>query len=96
MANLNKDGLDGEKSGLFFEYLRLLQELKPTYFLLENVKMKKADQKKISDLLGVEPIAINSNLLSGQARPRLYWTNIPKVVVPDDKGIMLQDILEDG
>ena len=43
MANLNKDGLDGEKSGLFFEYLRLLQELKPTYFLLENVKMKKAD-----------------------------------------------------
>lgn len=96
MANLNKDGLDGEKSGLFFEYLRLLQELKPTYFLLENVKMKKEDQKKISALLGVEPIAINSNLLSGQARPRLYWTNIPNVVVPENKGVMLQDILEDG
>ena len=47
-------------------------------------------------MLGVEPIAINSNLLSGQARPRLYWTNIPNVVVPENKGVMLQDILEDG
>ena len=96
MANLNKDGLGGNKSGLFFEYMRLLQELKPKYFLLENVKMKKADQKKISEHLGVEPIAINSNLLSAQARPRLYWTNIPDVVVPQDKGISLQGVLEYG
>ena len=89
MANLTKDGLDGEKSGLFFEYLRLLQELKPTYFLLENVKMKKEDQKKISELLGVEPININSNLVSAQNRNRLYWTNIPNITIPQDKNIVL-------
>jgi DNA (cytosine-5)-methyltransferase 3A len=56
--------LDGEKSSLFYHYLRLLHELKPKYFLLENVKMKKADQAQISELLGVEPVAINSKLLS--------------------------------
>ena len=95
-ANLVKDGLDGEKSGLFYHYLRLLHELKPKYFLLENVKMKKSDQAKISELLGVEPVAINSKLLSAQSRPRLYWTNIPDVVPPDDKGIRVEDILEDG
>jgi DNA (cytosine-5)-methyltransferase 3A len=79
--------LEGEKSGLFYHYLRLLKELKPKYFLLENVKMKKSDQAQISGLLGVEPIAINSKLVSAQSRPRLYWTNIPDVVAPDDKGI---------
>ena len=82
-----KDGLDGDKSCLFYHYLRLLQEVKPKYFLLENVKMKKADQARISELLGVEPLAINSKLLSAQSRPRLYWTNIPGVIVPDDRNI---------
>ena len=95
-ANLVKDGLEGEKSGLFYHYLRLLKELKPKYFLLENVKMKKSDQAQISGLLGVEPIAINSKLVSAQSRPRLYWTNIPDVVEPDDKGISVQDILDEG
>ena len=95
-ANLVKDGLDGDKSSLFYHYLRLLQEVKPKYFLLENVKMKKADQARISELLGVEPLAINSKLLSAQSRPRLYWTNIPGVVVPDDRNILLNDILESG
>ena len=95
-ANLVKDGLDGDKSSLFYHYLRLLQEVKPKYFLLENVKMKKADQARISELLGVEPLAINSKLLSAQSRPRLYWTNIPGVVVPDDRNIQLNDILESG
>ena len=61
--------------------------MKPKYFLLENVKMKKSDQAKISELLGVEPLAINSKLLSAQSRPRLYWTNIPDVTVPDDRNI---------
>jgi DNA (cytosine-5)-methyltransferase 3A len=89
MANKNREGLDGCKSGLFFEYLRLLQELKPTYFLLENVKMKKEEQKKISELLGVEPININSNLVSAQNRNRLYWTNIPNITIPQDKNIVL-------
>ena len=86
-ANLTRNGLEGEKSSLFYHYLRLLRELKPKYFLLENVKMKKADEAKINELLGVEPIAINSKLLSAQSRPRLYWTNIPNVSVPADKGV---------
>lgn len=54
--------------------------------------MKKADEAKINELLGVDPIAINSKLLSAQNRPRLYWTNIPNIVAPDDKGINLNDV----
>ena len=81
------------RSKLFFEYVRILKEVKPTYFLLENVKMKKEYQDVISGLLGVEPIEINSSLVSAQNRKRLYWTNIPNVVLPKDKGILLQDIV---
>ena len=87
-------GLDG-KSKLFWEFVRVLKETKPTYFLLENVKMKKEWEKIITDTLGVEPIAINSRLLTAQNRPRLYWTNIPNVIQPIDRGIVLKDILED-
>jgi site-specific DNA-cytosine methylase len=86
---------DDPRSQLFFEYVRLLKELKPTYFLLENVRMTKECEAVITDILGVEPVAINSNLVSAQNRYRLYWTNIP-FDVPDDKGIMLKDIIEDG
>jgi len=75
--------------------VRLLKELKPTYFLLENVRMTKECEAVITDILGVEPVAINSNLVSAQNRYRLYWTNIP-FDVPDDKGIILKDIIEDG
>lgn len=96
IANLVKNGLEGDKSCLFFHYLRLLKEVKPKYFLLENVKMKKEDQKKISELLGVEPIKINSKLVTAQSRPRLYWTNIPNVSVPEDKEININDILDSG
>jgi len=85
-------GMDG-KSKLFWEFVRVLKETKPTYFLLENVKMKKEWEKIITDTLGVEPIAINSRLLTAQNRPRLYWTNIPNVVQPIDRGIVLKDIL---
>lgn len=81
------------RSKLFFEYVRILKEVKPTYFLLENVKMKKEYQDVISGLLGVEPIEINSSLVSAQNRKRLYWTNIPNVVLPKDRGILLQDIV---
>lgn len=84
------------KSALFFEYVRLLEELKPKYFLLENVKMKKEYQEVISKLLGVEPIEINSALVSAQNRKRLYWTNIPNVSQPEDKGIYLKDIVHKG
>ena len=87
---------DDPRSKLFFEFVKLKNLLKPKYFLLENVRMKKQYQDIISEHLGVEPIAINSNLVSAQNRYRLYWTNIPNVTQPDDKGILLQDILEDG
>ena len=86
---------DDPRSKLFFEFDRLLKELKPKYFLLENVKMKKESEQVITDYLGVEPVEINSNLVSAQNRKRLYWTNIPFDGVPEDKGIMLKDILEE-
>jgi len=82
------------RSKLFFEFVRILKEIKPKYFLLENVVMKKEWQDIISKYLGVEPIMINSALVSAQNRKRLYWTNIPIEGLPDDKGILLKDILE--
>jgi site-specific DNA-cytosine methylase len=89
----NGKGFDG-KSGLFWEYVRVLKETKPTYFLLENVVMKKEWEQVITDVLGVEPIKVNSKLVSAQSRPRLYWTNIPLSVL-EDKNITLSDVLED-
>ena len=87
---------DDPRSQLFFEYVRLLEALKPKYFLLENVKMKKESQQVITEILGVEPIEINSSLVSAQNRKRLYWTNIPVDGLPDDKGTVLSDVLEEG
>ena len=95
-AKSNGKWLDGEKSGLFFEYVRILKECNPKYFLLENVaSMKKIDRDKITEIMWVEPILINSSLVSAQNRKRLYWTNIPNIKQPEDKNIMLRDILED-
>lgn len=88
-------GFDG-KSALFWEYVRILREVKPKYFLLENVVMKKEWEDIISDALGTKPIKINSSLVSAQNRPRLYWTNIPNVTPPGDRGIKLADVLEDN
>jgi len=85
---------EDERSKLFFEYVRILNEVKPEYFLLENVVMKQEFQDVISGYLGVKPIKINSSLLSAQNRERLYWTNILNVAQPEDKGIVLSDILE--
>lgn len=82
------------RSKLFFTFVDILKHYKPKYFLLENVKMKKEHQKVISDCLGVEPIEINSALVSAQNRKRLYWTNIPGVAQPEDKGILLKDIID--
>lgn len=82
------------QSYLFWEYVRILREAKPKYFLLENVKMKKCWEDIITKELGVTPIEINSSLVSAQNRVRLYWTNIPNVELPKDKGIKLIDILE--
>lgn len=87
---------EDERSKLFFEFVRLKNECNPKYFLLENVKMKKEYQDVITSYLGVEPIEINSALVSAQNRKRLYWTNISNITQPDDKGIMLKDILLDN
>ena len=87
---------DDPRSELFFEFVRLLKETKPKYFLLENVRMKQEYQDVISEHLGVKPIMINSALVSAQNRVRLYWTNIPNIEQPEDKGIVLKDIIEDG
>ena len=81
------------QSYLFWEFVRLLKETKPKYFLLENVKMPAQWEKIITDTLGVNPIEINSNLVSAQSRPRLYWTNIPNVTQPIDRGLFIKDIL---
>lgn len=84
------------RSVLFFEWLRICHEVCPDYFLLENVKMKKSSENVITEKLGVEPIRINSALVSAHNRQRLYWTNIPNVCQPHDKGILLKDIIESG
>jgi DNA (cytosine-5)-methyltransferase 3A len=92
-----ESGLEAGKSVLFWEYIRILNLVKPKYFVLENVaSMKNADRDRISEIIGVEPIKINSALLTAQTRKRYYWTNIPNITQPDDKGILLKDILESG
>jgi DNA (cytosine-5)-methyltransferase 3A len=88
----NELNFDDPRSKLFFEYVRLLKELKPEYFLLENVVMKQEYQDIISSYLGVKPVKINSALVSAQNRERLYWTNIP-FSIPVDRGIMLKDVI---
>lgn len=87
-------GLNGEKSSLFYYYVKALKEVKPKYFLLENVaSMEKKWADVISEELGVEPIMINSALVCAAERKRLYWTNIPNISQPKDKGIVLKDIV---
>ena len=85
---------DDPRSALFFEFVRLLKEIKPKYFLLENVRMKQEHQDVISEHLGVKPIMINSSLVSAQNRYRLYWTNIPNIEQPNDKEINLKSLLQ--
>lgn len=90
-------GLDGSKSGLFYHYVRLLKELKPKYFLLENVaSMEDKWRDIISEELGVKPIMINSNLVCAAERKRYYWTNIPDITQPKNKNINLKDIVIDA
>lgn len=107
-GNATRDGLEGEKSGLFFEYLRFKKEANPKHWLLENVIMSDADYAVISEYMETEPVRINSSRVSAQLRDRLYWTNIGpeyfdlfggrKCVIPqpEDKKIQLKDILEEG
>lgn len=104
---LKSEGFEFEgQSYLFWEYMRILNEVKPKYFLLENVMMGEKWEKILSKAIGVNPIMINSSLVSAQNRQRLYWTNIGMqpgglfgdlesiIEQPKDKGILLKDILE--
>jgi DNA-cytosine methyltransferase len=86
---------DDPRSALFFEFHKAISYLQPKYFLLENVRMKKEYLDIISEYMGVEPIFINSSLVSAQSRQRYYWTNIPGIEQPKERGIVLRDILED-
>lgn len=107
-ANKEKLGLQGDKSGLFYEYLRLIKECNPKYFLLENVAMDDYSYAAISEMLGTYPTNINSELISGQLRQRSYWTNIgpesfdlfgnrySMIPQPRNKKITFQSILDHG
>ena len=90
MGTKEIEGLEGEKSKLFYEYLRILREVQPKYFLLENVKMKKESENELNEYMGVKGLHINSELVTFAKRPRIYWTNIPGVEIPEDKGVSFQ------
>lgn len=95
IAKKERKGLEGDRSKLFYEYVRIWKETKPTWFILENVaSMPTKDKGIITSILGVEPIMINASLVSAQTRKRLFWTNIPVKGLPADRGILLKDILE--
>lgn len=105
IAKKNREGLKGSRSGLFWEYVRIRDEVKPKYFILENVaSMPKEAKDTISEALGVQPVMINASLVSAQNRKRLFWVGrwngekyeqveIPQ---PEDRGILLKDILEEN
>lgn len=94
IAKKGRKGLDGDRSGLFWEWVRVWKAAKPKWFVLENVaSMPKKDKDIISKELGVEPVMFNASLVSAQSRKRLFWSNIP-FTLPEDRGILLKDILE--
>jgi len=105
IAKKNREGLKGQRSGLFYEYVRIRDEVNPKYFILENVaSMPKEAREQISEILGVQPVMINASLVSAQNRKRLFWVGkwngekyeqveIPQ---PEDRGILLKDILEEN
>lgn len=94
--NFASYGLNGLKSKLFYEALRIKNECKPTYFLFENVKMKESSERLLNHYCGVKGLHINSNLVSYQDRNRIYWTNIPNVTIPQDRHIDFQDYINMG
>ena len=96
--NKNQEGLNHSESTLFWEFARLLKQAKfinpDVYFLLENTHGNKKATNTITETLGLKPISINSKLVSAQNRPRYYWTNIPRVAQPKDKGITTKDVFD--
>ena len=103
-AGKQKGLVEGKQSNLFFVWWDLVQELKPKFILLENVRMKQEWKDLISSTLGFDPVAINSSLVSAQNRYRLYWFGVRDgdtykaipIQQPEDRGIVLADILEQG
>lgn len=94
---LNKNdakGLEGSKSILFYHYEKVIKGIKPKYFLLENVPMDKRWENIITDVLGVRPTVLNSNIVAACDRKRVYWTNVPFISEIEDKGILIRDIIE--
>jgi DNA-cytosine methyltransferase len=105
IAKKGREGLSGSRSGLFWEYVRIRDEVKPKYFILENVaSMPKEAKDTISEALGVEPVMINASLVSAQNRKRLFWVGKwnggkyeqVEIPLPKDRGILLKDILEEN
>lgn len=106
IAKKGREGLQGSRSGLFYEFVRLVKEIKPKYFILENVNSmpKEAKQMITDELWSIEPVMINAALVSAQNRKRLFWVGKlvgnsyeqVKIEQPEDKGILLKDILEDN
>jgi DNA-cytosine methyltransferase len=106
IAKKGRKGLDGERSGLFYEYVRIRDEVKPKYFILENVaSMTKENKDKISEVLGVQPVMINASLVSAQNRKRLFWIGAYSqlddkyytvaILQPKDKELFYSDIMQD-
>lgn len=90
-------GLDGLESRKFWEYVRLKNALKPRWFLFENVaSMGPGDKRIITEALGVQPFPLNAALVSAQTRKRLFWTNFPRLSAPQDRGILLEDVMWEG
>lgn len=95
-AKMNREGLKGSRSGLFYDWAYIVKKKDPKYFLLENVaSMMRPERNAITKTLGVEPVMIDAQLVSAQQRARLFWANFP-ITQPKDKGILLKDILESG
>ena len=95
IAKKGRKGLDGDRSSLFWQYVRIREVVKPKWFVLENVaSMPQKDRDIITEAMGVEPVMFNASLVSAQTRKRLFWTNI-KFDLPMDRGIILKDILQE-
>ena len=95
-ANIKVNGLYGSKSKLFYHYYRILHEVKPNFYFLENVKMKPEHEAVLNSFMQRKPLKIDSQLVCGARRKRLYWTNILIPELPINKRILLQDVLTDG
>lgn len=94
IAKKGREGLKGQFSALFYEYIRIKKLLNPKWFILENVaSMREEDKQTITQEIGVEPIMIDASLVSAQRRKRYFWTNIP-TTLPTDKHIVLSDVLQ--